>query len=197
MPSTSQSSEAVTKVSKAETISIEPVTFEGYTFDPPSKYVNTADLIKDVVLESSNRDTRLIDYIAEKFKVSKDVSKQVVEQSAQYARKTFPSQMDILAIIAIESKFNPKAESHGNFGLMQIQSKSHRDKSKGRSLFNISANIQIGAEILNEYYVLMGNNIRAATSSYNVGPGTFLKRKVVSTYYDKYRARLQEFSKIQ
>lgn len=62
----------------------------------------------------------------------------------------------ILAVIAIESSFNPAAESvHGAKGLMQVMAKFHMEKVALHGdqdiLLDPEANIRIGTQILREY----------------------------------------------
>jgi len=68
----------------------------------------------------------------------------------------------IIAVIAIESRFNPIAESGmGAKGLMQIIPKFHGDKLEAfggeQAVFEPEANIHVGARILKEYLRRTGN----------------------------------------
>ncbi|HUH39372.1 MAG TPA: lytic transglycosylase domain-containing protein, partial [Castellaniella sp.] len=62
----------------------------------------------------------------------------------------------LLAVIAIESRYNPFAESSvGAQGLMQIMTRVHRDKLPGAggsqlTVFNPVVNIRVGAQILSD-----------------------------------------------
>ncbi len=65
-------------------------------------------------------------------------------------------------MIAVESRFNPIAESvAGAKGLMQIIPKYHTDKLEEfggeKAVYDPAANIQVGAQILKEYLRLTGN----------------------------------------
>ena len=62
----------------------------------------------------------------------------------------------ILAVMAIESRYNPVAESVvGAKGLMQVMPKCHLDKlaelGGEEALLEPEVNIQVGAQILREY----------------------------------------------
>jgi soluble lytic murein transglycosylase-like protein len=58
----------------------------------------------------------------------------------------------ILSVIRQESNFNPMAvSSAGAQGLMQVMPKIHAERYKGRNLFHISTNVDVGCQILREY----------------------------------------------
>src|SRR5690606_33585176 len=68
----------------------------------------------------------------------------------------------ILAVIAIESRFNPFAESPvGAKGLMQVMAHIHRDRFKPlggvQAALNPVANIKVGASILRDYVKRAGS----------------------------------------
>jgi soluble lytic murein transglycosylase-like protein len=76
----------------------------------------------------------------------------------------------ILAVMAIESRFNPFAESPvGAQGLMQVMSKVHREKfaemGGAHTALNPVANIRVGSLILKEY-VARGGSIEAGLKRY-------------------------------
>jgi soluble lytic murein transglycosylase-like protein len=77
----------------------------------------------------------------------------------------------VLAVIAIESGFNPIAESvMGAKGLMQIIPKYHQRLLSAhggeQAIWNPQANIALGARILQEY-VFRAGTIEAALQYYN------------------------------
>lgn len=72
----------------------------------------------------------------------------------------FPTEFDVIAVIAIESRFDENARSWADArGLMQVM--------KGD--YDIKKNIRQGTSILREYYASVGENIPAALQAYNVG----------------------------
>jgi soluble lytic murein transglycosylase-like protein len=82
----------------------------------------------------------------------------------------------ILAVMAIESRFNPFAESPvGAQGLMQVMSKVHHAKFEEmggtQAALNPVANIRVGAQILQEY-VKRGGSVEAGLKTY-VGAAAF------------------------
>ena len=110
--------------------------------------------------------TKVAKWISRKYKVSKEAVRDIVEISFS-AGDTF--EIDpyvIIAVIAIESSFNPLAESSaGALGLMQVMPLIHRKKFEKYGGFDttldIKVNIYVGAEILRNYYLRYGNYQRA------------------------------------
>lgn len=54
---------------------------------------------------------------------------------------------DLLSIVKVESKFQLKATSKRNKGLMQVNVRWHRDKLKGLNPYNVNVNISVGGKI--------------------------------------------------
>lgn len=75
----------------------------------------------------------------------------------------------LMAVVKVESRFNKRAHSKGNYGLMQVNASSHRDKLKYKDRFDIVRNIDIGSEILSECLESSRNNIKRALSCYKGG----------------------------
>jgi len=90
----------------------------------------------------------------------------------------------ILAIISVESHFKPNAENNGSFGLMQVEGKSHPEKIRGRDIFNVYINMEVGSAIYLEYYKKYPDK-RSALLSYNAGPANFRKGNFNEEYYTK------------
>ncbi|HSC96486.1 MAG TPA: transglycosylase SLT domain-containing protein, partial [Burkholderiales bacterium] len=77
----------------------------------------------------------------------------------------------VLAVISIESRFNPIAESvMGAKGLMQIIPKYHLDKLRAaggeHAVFDPESNIHVGTRILQEYVYRTGT-LEAGLQFYN------------------------------
>ena len=78
----------------------------------------------------------------------------------------------VLAIIQVESAFNPAAvSSAGAFGLMQVRYSVWKDElaiDRNR-IFDIDYNIDLGLRILKQYHDLSGGDMRRALFLYNNG----------------------------
>jgi soluble lytic murein transglycosylase-like protein len=78
----------------------------------------------------------------------------------------------VLAVMQVESAFNPLALSTaGAYGLMQIRYAVWKDELKidKSRIFDIEYNIELGLQILKQYYDLSGGNIERALFLYNNG----------------------------
>ena len=96
------------------------------------------------------------EHLARRFRVSADVTTHVVAKANDIGRELKLDPMLILAVIAVESRFNPIAESvMGAKGLMQVIPRFHPEKfgplGGEQVAFETTANITVGAKILKEY----------------------------------------------
>lgn len=153
-------------------------------------------LQEDLVLETSVKEDKLAEYISSKFKVPRKRALDIIALANKYAHETFPKRDDILAIIAVESQYDIFALSHGCYGLMQIQRKSHKTLLKGRSLHNPEVNVELGSDILNQYFILLNSNKKAAVLSFNAGIGNYKNKRYRLVYYEKYATELNSISKL-
>jgi soluble lytic murein transglycosylase-like protein len=97
----------------------------------------------------------------------------------------------VLAIMQVESAFNPLALSTaGAYGLMQIRYAVWKDELKidKSKIFNIEYNIELGLQILKQYYDLTGGNLERALFLYNNGykyQNTGYSAKVSNSIYNR------------
>jgi len=114
---------------------------------------------------------RIAGYLAKKYQVSADATQLIVSAAYMTGRETGVDPMLILAVMAIESRFNPFAESGmGAQGLMQVIPKYHLDKFEelgGKdAVLNPVANIKVGALILKDYISRFGG-VEAGLKAYS------------------------------
>jgi len=105
---------------------------------------------------SNPRQKALATYLSRKYKVSIDATEQLVGAAHEAGGKTGVDPLLILAVMAIESRFNPIAESVvGAKGLMQVIPKYHQDKLEAHggkdAVLDPMTNIMVGSRILKEY----------------------------------------------
>ncbi|MGB6241547.1 MAG: lytic transglycosylase domain-containing protein [Castellaniella sp.] len=92
-------------------------------------------------------------YLSRKYRIASSVSGALVRVAFRMGKELKVDPQLVLAVIAIESRYNPFVESSvGAQGLMQIMGRVHRDKLRvhgGQSaIFNPVVNIRIGTQIL-------------------------------------------------
>lgn len=108
------------------------------------------------------RNAALAEFLAKRYKVSQDQTLKFVQIAHAEAKRANLDPLLIMAIIAIESRYNPIAESEvGAKGLMQIIPKFHVDKlaefGGEKAIFDPESNIRVGTRILREYLSWTGN----------------------------------------
>ncbi len=113
-------------------------------------------------LASMEQQSAVATYIARKFRVANDATAQLVKAAFLTGKEVGVDPMLLLAVMAIESSFNPYAESGmGAQGLMQVMTKVHRDKYEAvggvQAALNPYANIKIGALVLKDCIARAGS----------------------------------------
>lgn len=96
------------------------------------------------------------EYLARRYRVSSEVTTDIVSRAYAIGREMKLDPMLILAVISVESSFNPFAESSmGAKGLMQVIPRFHPEKFRPlggeEAAFDLEANILVGAQILKQY----------------------------------------------
>lgn len=95
-------------------------------------------------------------YISRKYKVAGPVTNALIHLAYVNGKEKNLDPLLILAVIAIESTYNPFVESHaGAQGLMQVMTRVHKDKlemyTEGNlAVFSPEANIRAGSQILHD-----------------------------------------------
>lgn len=100
-----------------------------------------------------SQDHALRSYLARKYKIAPNVAGALVRTAFSVGRAVRVDPQLLLAVIAIESRYNPFLESAaGAQGLMQVMASVHDDKLRAKggmaAVFNPVVNIQVGAQIL-------------------------------------------------
>ncbi len=110
----------------------------------------------------ADRHLALAEFLAKRYKVSQDVTLEFVQIAHAEAQLYRLDPLLVMAVIAVESRYNPIAESEvGAKGLMQIIPKYHGDKlaefGGEKAVFDPESNIRVGTRILREYLTRTGN----------------------------------------
>lgn len=131
--------------------------------EPPAPAVVSKQSIAPAVAHpEETRYQALAEFLARKYKVSERVIFNLVGMAHNAGRQIGIDPLLIIAVIAVESRFNPIAESMaGAKGLMQVIPKYHTDKLNGyggeESVFDPQTNILVGSQILKEYIARTGS----------------------------------------
>lgn len=113
----------------------------------------------------------LVDHLSRRFLIAAVATERMVVAAHRAASEVGLDPLLVLAVISIESRFNPIAESvMGAKGLMQIIPKYHLEKLRAAggedAVFDPESNIQIGSRILQEYVHRTGT-LEAGLQFYN------------------------------
>lgn len=113
----------------------------------------------------------LAGYLARRYRVASDATVDLVGEAYTVGRNVGLDPLLILAVISVESRFNPIAESDmGAKGLMQVIPRFHAEKLAVHggedAVLDPKTNILVGAQILKEYIRLAGG-LEAGLQMYN------------------------------
>ena len=112
---------------------------------------------------SRDREQRAVtEYISKRYRVADEAVAGFVAAAYKAGGQHSVDPLLILAVMAIESRYNPVAESSvGAKGLMQVMPKYHLDKlldhGGEQALLDPEVNIMVGARILREYQRRLGD----------------------------------------
>lgn len=112
----------------------------------------------------------LVSHLSQRYRVARDALEGLVDAANDAGRKIGLDPMLILSVIAIESRFNPIAESQmGAKGLMQVMPQHHKAKLAAfggvDAVLEPSINIFIGAQILKDC-IRRGGGLQAGLQLY-------------------------------
>lgn len=106
---------------------------------------------------------QLSDWLARRYRISDEATREFVAVAFREGERFGLDPLLILAVMAVESRFNPVAQSDsGAVGLMQVIPRYHAEKIDavgGASLLDPPANIRVGAQVLKEYIVGSGSEV--------------------------------------
>jgi len=144
---------------------------------------------------SDERIKKLVVNVTQKYKIDPAIGYDIVKTALKYEKSDFPRAEHLLAVIGIESSFNPEAKSKLKkdpaLGLMQVRPGVWKiDKVQ---LGEIEGQIMHGSQILDQYHRKLKDPIKAL-HAYNIGITSFLKGKRSPEYLKKYHQELKLYS---
>jgi len=108
--------------------------------------------------------------VARRYRISQEATREHVGTAYREGKAIGVDPLLIIAVMAVESRFNPIAQSDGGaIGLMQVIPRFHTDKfnaARGESVLDPRINIQLGARVLKEYIRRGGTDV-AGLQLYN------------------------------
>ena len=108
--------------------------------------------------------------VARRYRISLEATRELVGTAYREGKVIGVDPLLIIAVMAVESRFNPIAQSDGGaIGLMQVIPRFHADKfdvALGKSVLDPRTNIQLGARVLKDYIRRGGTDV-AGLQLYN------------------------------
>jgi soluble lytic murein transglycosylase-like protein len=108
--------------------------------------------------------------VAKRYRISSAATRGMVAAAYREAQRAGLDPLLVVAVIAVESRFNPIAESDaGAQGLMQVIPEYHKDHIAAAGVASVldpHENIRLGTRILKEY-IRRGGTVVAGLQSYN------------------------------
>jgi soluble lytic murein transglycosylase-like protein len=134
-------------------------------------YDGTVSLFEGAEEADSQKYRALANYVSRRYRIAPDVTEVFVGAAHEAGRQVGLDPLLILAVMAVESRFNPVAESLvGAKGLMQVVPRHHLDKLMEHggedAVLDPVTNIALGARILKEYIRRTGS-LEAGLQFYN------------------------------
>lgn len=126
------------------------------------------------LLERVSDQQRVAEFMANKYRTDAKRVRQYIEHTMQVAKEVNLDPVLLIAVMAIESNFNPNAQSGaGAQGLMQVMTRVHLNKyvpyGGAAAAFKPEANIRVGAYIL-RYYIAQAGSLSGGLRYYVGGP---------------------------
>lgn len=155
---------AMPEVVKAPVPSIAPLAnkIPDSQIDPIAQNTNS--------LSSADQQILVSEYMANKYRANPARVREYVSHVVAAAKEVNLDPVLLVAVMAIESNFNPNAQSFaGAQGLMQVMTSVHLDKyaayGGAKAAFVPEANIRVGAYIL-KVYIAMGGSMQKGLRYY-------------------------------
>jgi soluble lytic murein transglycosylase-like protein len=141
-----------------------PVSLPAFALAEPAAAGPSANPAATPVADSAleREQFAVAEYIAKRYRIADTAANHFVSIAYRAAEQHRLDALLVLAVMAIESSYNPVAESvMGAKGLMQVIPKYHQEKlfdhGGEHALLEPEVNIQVGAQILREYQRRFGD----------------------------------------
>ncbi len=119
-------------------------------------------------------EARVAEVVHRQYLIASEAAREFTHLAWMSGRRAGIDPLLLIAVMAVESRFNPIAESPmGAKGLMQVIPQYHEDKLAKLASGNVldpTVNVELGARILRDYLDRSGS-VEAALQWYNGAPG--------------------------
>lgn len=127
---------------------------------------------------------RVSEYLSRRYKVSRAAIEPLIRSALATGRSVGLDPVLIIAVMGVESSFNPFAESSfGAQGLMQVVPRFHKDKidpsAGAHPLLDPNENIRVGALVLKEY-IRRNGSLTAGLQQYGGDPSSAYANRVLA-----------------
>lgn len=129
-------------------------------------------------------------------RVSTRDAQSIANAAILYEHPVFPNRLDIISIIAVESKFQCRAANRGSYGCMQLKKSVWRREVPSAAFTDPHTNIKYGIKIVRDYYVNLNQNPRAAIIAYNIGIESYKAGRRKPSYFNRYNKELTAFKSV-
>ncbi len=155
--------------------------------EPPGANFSAGPIQPPSLTAKEKEQRAVAEMLAKRYRVAQEAVTGFVASAYRVGKETSVDPLLILAVICIESRFNPVAESNfGAKGLMQIIPKFHKEKlvkhGGDDALLDPEVNILVGAQVLREYIRRFGgteNALQAYAGAYEE-PTAMYSKQVLS-----------------
>ncbi len=136
--------------------------------------------------------------ISKKYNIDVELAEEIVKLAHKYQKPNFPTAKDILALIGVESSFNPSAISglkkDPAIGLLQVRPGVWGINPEDIS-DSVENQIRIGSAVLHKYYTHLKDK-DSAIQAYNIGMTNFQKGHESPQYLGKYQQEVKRYTAI-
>lgn len=166
--------------------------------EPSKQTVKQVSQVQEVPQKKLSKvQKQYLDTIIEEYYVDAKLVKEVLHHVDKYAHKVFPRREDLLAVIGIESSWNPDAVSplkkDPAIGLTQIRPGAWKKFiADAEELLHVENQVKYAAKILN-YNFRLTESKEDAIIAYNAGYGNWLNGKYSDDYLMKFLIERDKF----
>ena len=150
---------------------VRPATRSGLRKIAATDRADTDTSRQDTSVRLTRAERGVVQHIARKYRVRESSVEQYMGYARQSGKVYNVDPYLIMAVMATESSFNPRAQSRvGAQGLMQVHTRMHRKRFKPYgstdTVWEPKVNIQVGSSILSDYLKRYGGSESRALKAY-------------------------------